>query len=276
MRWILNYLLFVLIILFTWIGIKYPIDPAQRPASNVLTSIKPADVNRIRIETADGMTELSRVQNRWMLNQPIDWYANNITAERLASLAAFEYQSKLPSNQIDLSTLGLTLPRAVVSLNTQSIAFGATNQIGNRRYLLTEGEIYLISDLHYPIINLGLPALVDERLLPAGLEITRLTLPGLDMHLGQQGWSTADPSPNSEQLAQLVNRWQRSEASAIKPYQPGLTPLFRIGAETVRGSVDFFVLSIKPEIIIANPALGLQYHFPDHQYYELLALPPEN
>ena len=273
-RWILNYLMFVLIIVFTWIGMRYPGDNDQHKPANQLTSISPAEVSRIRIETADATIELGREKNRWMVIQPIDWFAHNIAAERIASLASAEYQSRLPSDQIDLATLGLTLPKAVVTLNSQVVSFGATNQIGNRRYLATNSEVFLVSDLHFPLINTGLAGLVDKRLLPPGLEVTRLELPELDLALGLDGWAADRADANREQLAQLVNRWQRSEASSISPYQSSVTPLFGVGALTNQGPVDFYVLSIEPEIVIARPDLGLQYHFPDHLYYDLLALPP--
>jgi len=37
-------------------------------------------------------------------------------------------------------------------------------------------------------------------------------------------------------------------------------------------SQEFFVISIDPEIIIANPQIRLQYHFPADLYYQLISL----
>ena len=36
--------------------------------------------------------------------------------------------------------------------------------------------------------------------------------------------------------------------------------------------IDFFLISIKPEIVIARPDLGVQYHFAEKQYYDLLSI----
>ncbi len=276
-RWIINYLLLVLIVIFTWIGIRYPITEEQMINRNALTTLKPAAVDRIRVETADGSIELLKHETRWMLKAPITWFASNIAAERLAGLAGFEYQSKLPRNEIDLSTLGLTLPKAVLTLNDLAISFGGSNQIGNRRYLLSGNTVYLVSDVHFPLINQGLAGLVDKRLLPPGLELTQLRLPTLQLVREQGQWQNQGKSYDAESIGQLINNWQRRDASLVEAYDPSMTPLNRITATTSNGEIEFYLLSIQPEIIIARHDLKLQYRFPDHQYYELLSLDrPDN
>ena len=70
----------------------------------------------------------------------------------------------------------------------------------------------------------------------------------------------------------MVNKWQRSEASRLQAYDTSLTPISLIEVESDQEPIEFFLLSIQPEIIIARPDLDLQYHFPDHQYYEMLSL----
>ena len=48
----------------------------------------------------------------------------------------------------------------------------------------------------------------------------------------------------------------------------------KIIAELENGEqLEFFLMSIAPEVVIANPRLGLQYHFSDDHYYQLVALP---
>ena len=36
--------------------------------------------------------------------------------------------------------------------------------------------------------------------------------------------------------------------------------------------IEFHLMSIKPEIVIARPDLGVQYHFSEKQYYDLLSI----
>ena len=270
-RMLINYLLLVLIIFFTWIGIKYPITEDQLINQDAITTLKPKNITQIKIETADDTIVLNKQGTSWSIQSPINWFANNIAAERITTLASLEPQSKLPKDQIDLSTLGLRIPKAVVTLNQKSIFFGDTNQIGNRRYLMVEPTVYLASDIHYIFINQGVAGLLDTRLLPSQLDIKEIKFPNFTIYKSDSGW-TSSSDHTSLNIAQFIKNWQQKHAN-IQPYNKALTPLNKIKVTLQNNKkLEFFILSIKPEIIIARPDLNLQYHFPDHQYYELLSL----
>jgi len=271
-RMLINYLLVILIIIFTWIGIKYPINEDQKINRNAITTLKPGNITDIKIETADETLVLKKQGTSWSVTSPVNWFANNISVERIASLAAVEPQSKLPINEIDISTLGLRIPKAVVTLNQKSIYFGDTNRIGNRRYLMAEPNVYLVSDIHYIFINQGLSGLLDNRLLPSQLDFTKLRFPAFSVTKSGSTWSTDATGKSPQAALQLVTNWRQKQAS-IRPYDKTLNPLHKIKARLQSGEeIEFFVLSIKPEIIIARPDLNIQYHFSDDQYYELLSL----
>lgn len=272
-RWLINYLLFTLIIIFTWIGYKYPITEDQRINKNEITTLKARDVREIKIETADGAIELQKQNLNWRIIHPIQWFANNIAAERLTTLASLEPHSKLPRDQIDLSTLGLRIPKAVVMLDQQSFYFGDTNRIGNRRYLMVEPHVYLASDIHYAFINQGVAGLLDTRLLPPQLELNTLQFASFKLRKVSSGWTSNQTDRSEQDINRLINNWRHKQASRINPYDASLIPLNKIKASVQNNQeIEFYILSIKPEIIIARPDLKLQYHFPDHQYYELLSL----
>ena len=75
------------------------------------------------------------------------------------------------------------------------------------------------------------------------------------------------------QAAELVATWRELEAARVKPYQSNLTPRQKILAQIPGDErIEFFVLSIDPEIVIANPRIGLQYHFSADNYYQLISL----
>ena len=46
------------------------------------------------------------------------------------------------------------------------LLFGATNNIGGRRYVMLDDKLYLLPDVHLVFVNQGLAGLVDRRLLP--------------------------------------------------------------------------------------------------------------
>ena len=246
-RMLINYLLLVLIIIFTYIGIKYPIREDQMINRNAITSLKPGDITDIKIDTADDTIVLQKQSTSWHIVSPIAWYANNISAERLATLVTVEPQSKLPRQEIDLSSLGLRIPRAVLTLNNRVFYFGDTNRIGNRRYLMLEPNVYLINDLHYPFISQGLSGLVDTRLLPSLLELQELRFNSFKLVKQESGWGTDKAVASPETTLQLVHNWQTMQASQIKPFTNTQIPLQKINARLQKGeTIEFYLLSIKP------------------------------
>jgi len=270
-RWLINYVLLAAIIVLTWIGYQFPIREDQKLSQKLITPLKAADINRLRIENADELIDIEKTDGRWMITRPIRWYGNKLALDRLVTLAEQPLHSKLASSQIDLSTIGLRIPRAIVTLNDTAIAFGTTNRIGNRRYLLIPPNVYLVDDLHYAFVSQGLAGLVDPRLLPPALDLTALKLPAASIERVGDDWRS--DRGNSDAAARLIDNWRQLQAGRVKPYRPRGTPLQKIVATTGDGrQIEFFVLSIQPEVVIARPDLGLQYHFSDSHYYDLLSL----
>lgn len=274
-RWLINYVLIVLICLFTWIGSRYDLQTGEKK-SNAVSAPEAASIDRFAIQTADESVELLRGDSGWLIESPIRWPANQVNVERMLDITRAETDSKIAASEIDLNAFGLQFPRAIMQLNDTSIAFGTTNNIGERRYTMIDSTVYLLPDIYHPFISQGLPALIDRRLLPGSLELQTLRLPGLVVsRTAEQGWSTdSDASIDKAQLENLVGNWQGLEASRIKRYQSTTTPRQKIIAELGNGDrLEYFLMSISPEIVIAHPRIGLQYHFSDDHYYQLVSLP---
>jgi hypothetical protein len=272
-RWLINYLLIVLVILFTYIGNRSGVQTGYNPL-NRITSLKLQDINRISIQTADDNINLTRANGQWQIVSPIQWLANNITIERILSIASGETESKLSASEIDLSTIGLQFPKAILSLNDTRIYFGATNQIGERRYLLINSTVFLLPDQHLPFITRGISGLIDQRLLPRALALNRLQIGPLKITQTKDGgWQDSNNTSSPNELNSLIENWKTQPVSRISAFKKKTRPLQKITAFLDNGSeVEFFLMSIKPEIIIARPDLKLQYHFNKDQYYKLLAV----
>lgn len=272
-RWLINYVLIVLVCLFTYIGNRFDVKTGYKAESRI-TSLKLQDINRISIQTADDNINLTRANGQWQIVSPIQWLANNITIERIIGIASSETDSKLSANDIDLSTIGLQFPKAILSLNDTRIHFGATNQIGERRYLLVHSTVFLLPDRHLPFINGGINGLIDQRLLPRALDLNSLKIGLLEItQTSNGGWQDGDNTSSPDQLNTLIGNWQTLRASRIRGFKKKAAPLQKITAGLDNGNeVEFFLMSIKPEIIIARPDLGLQYHFKKDLYYDLLAI----
>lgn len=270
-RWIINYLLFFLIILFSWIGNQS--DPIKVDLSILQAQAK--SIKNIKIETAKYTFEFEKTGTRWQFTAPFKWPASNINLDRISSIVNLQSISNLPSSKIDLSTLGLRFPKIIVSLNEDTIAFGDANQIGSKRYIMVNDTVHLVLDNHYPMLNSTISTFMDKSLIPQSFQLKRLELPEFTLNReSNSSWSTDKPFKefSADLSNQLIQNWQSLEATQIRPYDKKRYPLKKINAITETKTIEYFLMSIKPEIILARADLDLQYHFDDDHYYDLFSL----
>ena len=273
-RWIINYILIFLIVLFTYIGNRFDVETGYQPQQGV-TSLKPESIETVEIQTADAELMLRRDGDGWMLESPIRWPANDGDVERLLGITSVKTDSRLAADEIDLATLGLQFPMASLRLNDTLVLFGGTNNIGARRYTMVGSTVYLLPDMILPFMSQGLTGIVNQSLLPRRLELSALELPTQEIRRdANNAWRMIEADGiGQEQIAKLVDNWQDLQALRVKPFSAEKIPQQKITAQLADGrNQDFFVMSIDPEIIIANPEIGLQYHFPADLYYQLISL----
>lgn len=271
-RWLINYLLILLIIVFTYIGNRYSVQTGYQQ-DNKITSLKAADIMSISIQTADAGMKLSKNGVSWQIDEPVLWYANNIAVERIIDIVNAQTDSKLPISEIDPAALGLQFPKAILSLNNTQITFGATNNIGERRYLLIDDTVYLLQDRYLPFITQGITGLLDRRLLPRALALKSLKLSDVKIDKQEENvWVPDSGSLTAKQAGQIIENWQTLEAQRIQHYRIDQTPKQKVTAKLEQGGeIEFYVLAITPQLVIARSDLGLQYHFQEKNYYGLLA-----
>jgi len=275
-RWIINYVLVVLIVIFTYVGNRFDVTTEYQPQQRI-SELKPADIDTLEIQTVNALLTLQRDAGGWLLESPIRWPANSINIERLLDIVNSDADSRLPADEINLATLGLQFPKAMLRINDTQLLFGATNNIGGRRYIMVDSTVFLLPDVHLPFFSQGLASIVDRRLLPRRYRITTLKLPGIEVNRdANDSWRLAKADGfEQDQVARLMENWQDLEASRVKLYNTGATPRQKLEVKLQDGSRhEFFLMSIDPEIVVAHPRIGLQYHFPADLYYQLIALRP--
>jgi hypothetical protein len=275
-RWIINYVLVVLIVILTYVGNRFGVTTGYQPQQRI-SSLKPADIETVAIQTADVSLNLRRDAQGWLIEAPIRWPANNINIERLLSIVNSETDSRLPADEINLAALGLQFPEAALTLNDTQLLFGATNNIGKRRYIMVGSTVYLLPDIHLLYFSQGLTGIVDRRLLPRRYRLESLKLSEFDISRDtNDSWQVIGVDGfEPDQIINLLSNWQELEATKIKPFNTGAIPRQKLVANLADGSShEYFVMSIDPEIVIAHPQIGLQYHFPADLYYQLISLRP--
>ncbi len=271
-RWLINFVLILLIIVFTYIGSKYNEQSGYQP-DNRITDLKAADINSILIKTADTSINLSKVDGIWHIKTPVLWYADNVTVERIIDIVNAQTDSKLPVSEIDPATIGLQFPKAILRLNDIQLTFGTTNNIGERRYVQIDETVYLLKDRYLPFMTQGVSGLLDRRLLPRVLPLKSLKLPELALEK-QQGnvWTADSTGLTDEQATQIIENWQTQQSQRIEHYRADHTPKQKVTAVLETGSeIEFDVLAMAPKLVIARADLGFEYHFKEQKYYGLLA-----
>ena len=273
-RWIVNATLIVLIAVLTYVGLGFDegSDDGRGPG---ISDLRPADITRVGIQTGDVQLELRRDADGWRIESPIDWPAYDANVERLLSIVNVNTSPLGDAAELELDTLGLDPPSTSLRFNDTRLLFGAINNIGQRRYLLIDSTLYLIPDFHLAFVAQGLPGMVDRRMLPKRDPIARLQLPEFEITRDEDDRfrSSHTPEFTQAQLRQLIDNWQGLQASRVKRFDSGADALLTIEARLAGGRViNFLLLSVTPEIVIANPQIGLQYHFRANYHNQLITI----
>jgi hypothetical protein len=272
-RWLINCALVITIISLAWFG--YKVDKtADEQVQAGISALKPADVQTIRLLSGEQRLELQRDADSWQITHPVRWPAQASNVERLLSILRLEASKVADAADIDRAALGLQPPAASWRLNDTQLLFGAVNNIGERRYLLVDGRLYLLPDVHLAFSGQGLAGMVDRRLVPHRAGIASLKLPaGEATRDAEQAWRwSSDPRVTAYQAQQLVDNWRSLSANGIRAFRLDAAPGEVIEVRLEDGTeIDFLLQSSAPEIVIANPQIGLQYHFRRDYYDQLIA-----
>ena len=272
-RWIVNGLLILSILLVVFIGLRLdaPSEMATEPSTKQAAN---AAIGRIEIETGSASLRLAREPEGWSIVEPVHWPADRASVERLIGIVDTGDSPPLDAGSIDLATLGLDEPVARLRIGDTGVSFGTTNNIGGRRYTMIDSELYLLDDRQIPFILQGLAGFVDRRLLPPRFELTALSLPGRELVRDKSGAWQANGSGTVDagRLAGLAGAWQSLKATRIAAIDTADQSQADIAATLDDGSrQQFLLLSVEPELVIANPGLGLQYHFRADLYNRLIS-----
>jgi hypothetical protein len=143
-----------------------------------------------------------------------------------------------------------------------SLSLGDTNPVSGKRYILFQDKIYLGADTVYNDL-LGDPAeFASLRLIESGQELQRIALPGITLMRDGAKWSMTpvDPAITGDAITAVVDAWKHAQAISVS----------RLAAGTGQGSVTieladsqsirFEIRAREPQLVLARPDLGIEYH----------------
>jgi hypothetical protein len=124
------------------------------PAPTPLLGMDPATVSTLGIERPE--TEpivLRRRQDAWFMITPSEAPANEALIDALLKITGVRCPSRYPAGEMPLNALRLDPPLVELSVDDQKLAFGDTDALDGRRYVLHDNNVYLCADLYYYLLS---------------------------------------------------------------------------------------------------------------------------
>jgi len=262
-------------------GHHAPVPPAR------LVPIAPGEVTRVGIERPDHpAVTLERDGKRWWLRAPFEMPADGFRVEALTRAAALTSDTRIPAGEgsgagnADAARFGLSPPRATLVLNRYRLAFGDTEPVSGRRYVLTDEGIYLTDDRFLPQLLTPPASFVYPGPLGPAATPVEIDLPGETLQFVNGKWALTPERPEvgADALATLVDAWRVARALSVRTYtgDPAAPTPVRVRLLGRGKALRFTLTRNDTEVVLGRPGLRLEYHFPRAAGERLLSLPGAN
>jgi hypothetical protein len=239
-----------------------------------LANLDPQTVRRIDFHPPRGAAfALVRDGEDWFIEQP-RLRAQPFRVETLLELpgATSAAQFTLADNKDN--AFGVDPPQARVRFDDTEIAFGLTNPVGLRRYVRVGDAVHLIDDRFYHHAASNWVAWVDRRVLPEGVTLSALDLPGLRLRREGTAWQIDPPraQASADAVTALIEEWQRAYAMDVEE-----TTAVPADAQTLRlqwqdAALELAVAQEGDEWLLYRRDAPLRYRFSANQGKRLLEL----
>jgi hypothetical protein len=278
-----NLILLAIVLALLWLSQREESD--TQPAAQLSTLTVDA-VNQIQIERpGKPAITLQKQQQSWALTAPFSAQANQTRVNLLLSLLSAPLHGQFqPMDESALTQFGLSQPEVLLSMNEQQFAFGGTEPIGENRYVLHQGMVYLIQDDVTPLLTASAGSFVDNRLIAEQQQLAQLQLPvkpdsaeRITLSQSDGQWRSENTDLSSDKLKALVDSWQHAYAMQVRDIPAEeLSSLpeaqVQLWFQNDPTPVDFIIQTNAQTLQLISPALQLQYDFPLAVQSQLLPL----
>lgn len=237
----------------------------KNSASDVkrLSSLKIDDITEIQISRTQGKSIKFKKNkfNVWYMTQPYQIKAHQFRINTLLSLTQTPVDKTYNSKDLELSQYALDPPRARITFNDIEFAFGKTNPINNKRYLLVQHKMSLLLDQAYPLISAQASSFIDLSLLLDDFDITKIKTPASNISRNKDLlWiATEENKLNADQIQSFLQHWRSAQAFAVHKYLVRK----KLGTITINSDNKELIFEISdddPWLILALPKLEIEYH----------------
>lgn len=263
-------LLLTLSLLVAVIGLAlfltYGVDKKLEHADVPLTGIAPDKINQIRI-IRNGQDEIrfEKQSGLWMMQSPYQLRASDLRINTMLKLLGAHSYAQYNSKNTQLSRFLLDQPQVSIEFNGARIDFGDVSPLEERRYVMYNNVVHIINDVLFQQLQAPAYFFLNTRLLPEHATITTILLPGHAIRR-QQGVWTVDPATNisADKIVELANAWRDADAITVSKFEDTTQhDSVRIELEKL-GAIEFIIVREPPQLILARPDLGIQYHLGDY------------
>lgn len=224
-------------------------------AEVTLTEIDPQDIHVIHVQRqAQDDIIFQKQDGHWIMQSPYKLPANPARINVMLKLLQAHSYDRFSAADNDLTPFLLAVPAVSIVLNDTRIAFGDTNPLEEKlRYVLIKDTVHLINDSLFRQLQAAPTFFLSSKLIPPETTIKSIQLPGV-MIDNTEG-NTLDGAQH-----QLITAWQNVEAVSIQKYKE-VTPIDSIQIQLGNDeTIIYLITSDAPNLILARPELGIQYH----------------
>lgn len=271
----------VLVAFALGIGLIIYFEPGLEPADAPLplvTQLAPDEAIGIHIERIkyDPLSFIKRNGRWYLITEQQELPASSFQVQALLRLLETSSSSRYAADTVNLESLGLEPPQATVTIDDVVILFGNTAPLDGKRYAQIDATVYLIEDRYQHLINAGWTNFVARKLLPTDKSIRTLRLPDMSLTFTDKDqWQLSPEKPgiSADAIQQLLDHWNKVSALYARRYD-GRTSDETISVEFSDSpdTLTFMVIAHSPELVLARPDWGIQYHLSSGLKETLLTL----
>jgi hypothetical protein len=262
-RLLINLLLLIVVCILTTFFILNDKPDINNPET-LLSNIDTSSISHITINQANSEDINFQIQgNHWFLTSPIKARANRTRINAMLHLLQSRSLAQIDAQNASLALYRLDPAAITLHLDKHTFFFGTTDPLDDRRYIMFNNTIHLVSDHLYHQLRQSPIFFVSPRLVPDQEEISSIQFTGRRISKVNGYWSVSPSNSDigAEQLGDLIAAWQTGEARQIRQYLATDNVEEKIVVHFTSGhSAQFNVISKTPSLVLGRVDLALQYH----------------
>jgi len=240
-----------------------------------LSTLKPADVKNIKIESGGAPIVLERGAAEWKITAPLTARADKFQVQRILAVLGAAAKERLPAT--DLARFDLAPPPLRLTIDGQTFDFGMINELTREQYILTQYHVYLSKPGYGMALPRNVWQLIGRQLFAENETPIAFQFPDFTLAQHDGKW-TLSPSLKTELSQDDFNRWiddwRYASALSVQPAEKRpATATIEVKLQDGR-MLKLAVLQRAPQLVLArDDQPAFEYQFTADAAQQLLTPP---